>query len=91
MKGSSDVWSRGKLQDEAPAALRMYHCPKLPGLGEVNWGRFFSILSDTGYQGAVCVEVEDRAYEKTLALRKLALKQSHDYLRQFLAGAASAV
>lgn len=63
-----------------------YHLPKLPGLGEINWGRFFSILSDTGYRGPVCVEVEDRAYEKTLASRKLALRQSRMFLRQFLAG-----
>ena len=40
-----------------------YHTPKLPGLGDVNWGQFFSVLSDVGYQGAVCIEVEDRAYE----------------------------
>jgi len=37
-----------------------YHTPKLPGLGEINWGRFFSILSDTGYNGPICVEVGDR-------------------------------
>ena len=35
-----------------------YHTPKLPGLGDVDWGRFFSVLSDTGYEGSVCVEVE---------------------------------
>ena len=63
-----------------------YHLPKLPGLGEVNWGRFFSILADTGYRGAVCVEVEDRAYERTLSSRELALRQSRTFLRQFLAG-----
>ena len=40
-----------------------YHTPKLPGMGEVDWGRFFSTLTDTGYAGPVCVEVEDRAYE----------------------------
>src|SRR5262245_51122270 len=45
-----------------------YHTPKLPGLGDVDWGRFFSVLSDTGYNGPVCVEVEDRAYEGSLAL-----------------------
>ncbi len=27
-----------------------YHSPKLPGLGEVDWGRFFSVLGDTGYR-----------------------------------------
>lgn len=61
-----------------------YHCPKLPGLGDVNWGRFFSVLSDVGYQGPVCVEVEDRAYEGSLDARKSALRQSADYLRQFM-------
>lgn len=61
-----------------------YHSPKLPGLGEVNWGRFLSVLGDSGYKGPVCVEVEDKAYEANLESRKRALRQSHDYIRQFL-------
>ncbi len=60
-----------------------YHTPKLPGLGEVNWGQFFSHLTDAGYDGPVCVEVEDRAYEGSLEKRKASLRQSLDYLRQF--------
>jgi sugar phosphate isomerase/epimerase len=62
-----------------------YHRPKLPGLGEVNWGKFFSVLSDVGYQGPVCVEVEDKAYEASLETRKAALRQSYHYLRNFVA------
>jgi sugar phosphate isomerase/epimerase len=61
-----------------------YHTPKLPGMGDVNWGQFFSILTDVGYQGPVCVEVEDRAYEATLDSRKASLVQSHSYLRNFI-------
>ena len=61
-----------------------YHTPKLPGLGDVDWGKFFSVLTDTGYNGPVCVEVEDRAYEGSLEGRKAAVVQSHTYLRQFL-------
>lgn len=61
-----------------------YHTPKLPGMGDVNWGKFFSALTDTGFNGAVCVEVEDRAYEGSLELRKQALRQSYTYLRQFI-------
>jgi sugar phosphate isomerase/epimerase len=61
-----------------------YHSPKLPGLGDVDWGRFFSVLGDVGYTGAVCVEVEDRAYEGSLELRKESLRQSARYLRQFM-------
>ena len=61
-----------------------FHTPKLPGMGDVNWGQFFSLLTDTGYNGPVCVEVEDRAYEDSLESRKLALVQSHTFLRNFI-------
>jgi len=61
-----------------------YHTPKLPGLGDVNWARFLSVLAETGYNGAVCIEVEDRAYEGSLEARKAALRQSGVYLRQFM-------
>lgn len=61
-----------------------YHVPKLPGLGDVDWGRFFSVLTDVGYRGSVCVEVEDRAYEHSLEARKASLRQSATYLRNFI-------
>ncbi|MFN0054982.1 MAG: sugar phosphate isomerase/epimerase family protein [Planctomycetales bacterium] len=61
-----------------------YHVPKLPGLGDVNWGQFFSVLSDVGYRGPVCVEVEDRAYEHSLEARQASLHQSARYLKNFL-------
>lgn len=61
-----------------------YHTPKLPGMGDVDWGKFFSVLTDTGYNGPVCVEVEDRAYEDSVENRKRALVQSHTYLRNFI-------
>ena len=60
-----------------------YHSPKLPGLGEIDWGRFFSVLLDSGYRGPVCVEVEDRAYEDSHEHRVDALEQAFIYLRQF--------
>ncbi|KKL90289.1 hypothetical protein LCGC14_1906210, partial [marine sediment metagenome] len=66
------------------AAPLEYHSPKLPGLGGVDWGRFFSVLTDVGYSGPVCIEVEDRAYEGSLAARKSALRQSATFLRQFI-------
>ena len=66
------------------AAPLEYHTPKLPGLGEVRWGAFFAALTDAGYKGPVCVEVEDRAYEGSLEDRKRALRQSALFLRQFM-------
>lgn len=61
-----------------------YHTPKLPGFGEVDWGRFFSVLTDVGYTGPVCVEVEDRAYEGSLAARVASLRQCVTYLRNYV-------
>jgi len=58
--------------------------PKLPGRGAVDGGKFVSVLGDSGYRGPICVEVEDRAYEDTIEDRKASLRQSHDYLRQFI-------
>jgi len=64
----------------------LWHTPKLPGLGDVNWAKFAATLNDINYEGAVCVEVEDRAFEGELSKRLLSLRQSHDYLRQFVNG-----
>ena len=61
-----------------------WHTPKLPGLGDVNWSRFFATLSGAGYNGPVCIEVEDRAYEGSLDTRKASLVQSARYLRQYM-------
>lgn len=61
-----------------------WHTPKLPGMGDVDWGKFFSTLTSIEYTGPVCVEVEDRAYEGTLDRRIDSLVQSHHYLRQFI-------
>ena len=76
---------RDRLDDVGIMATpNEYHTPKLPGLGDVDWGRFFSALGDTGYDGPVCVEVEDRAYEGSLDARKASLRQSATFLRQFI-------
>ena len=60
-----------------------WNAPVLPGLGDVDWSAFFAALNEVGYKGAVAIEVEDRAYEKSLATRKAALLQSKRYLEQF--------
>ena len=83
---AKDVWvDRTKLNDVGIMATPLeYHSPKLPGLGDVKWGPFFAVLGELGYRGPVCVEVEDRAYEHSLAARKAALRQSAVYLRNYL-------
>jgi sugar phosphate isomerase/epimerase len=61
-----------------------YHTPKLPGLGEVDWPAFFAALTDAGYTGPVCIEVEDRAYEGSLEARKRSLVQSKRFLENYV-------
>ena len=61
-----------------------YHAPKLPGLGDLNWTQFFANLTEAGYKGPVCIEVEDRAYEGHLEDRKRAVIQSGRFLRNFV-------
>lgn len=76
---------RDRLNDVGIMANPLeYHSPKLPGLGDVDWGHFFAVLGDTGYQGPVCVEVEDRVYEGSLSARELALQQCCTFLRNFI-------
>ena len=60
------------------------HSPKLPGLGDINWGKFFSALYSAGYTGSACVEVEDRAFEGSIEKRKASLILSRNYLKQFV-------
>lgn len=60
-----------------------WHTAKIPGLGEVDWSALFAALTDGGYRGAVCIEVEDRAFEGSLVDRQRALRQSKRYLEQF--------
>ena len=61
-----------------------FMAPKLPGLGDVNFSRFLSALTDIGYNGYACVEVEDRAFEDTKERILDSLKLSYHYMRNFV-------
>lgn len=61
-----------------------YMSPKLPGLGDVNWGKYVSALTDIGYDGFTCIEVEDRAFEGTRDKILDSLKLSKKYMDQFI-------
>jgi sugar phosphate isomerase/epimerase len=58
-----------------------YHQPCIPGLGEIDWGQYIGRLMDIGYDGPVCIEVEDDAFGATLAGRKRALRTAGGLLR----------
>ena len=76
---------RNKLQKVGVMATPLeYMSPKLPGLGDVDWGKYVSALTDVGYSGYTCIEVEDRAYESDYEDVKRSIKQSTHYLRNFV-------
>lgn len=58
--------------------------PKLPGLGDVDWGKYVSALTDIRYSGYTCIEVEDKAFESCLEDVKKSVILSAKYLRNFV-------
>lgn len=61
-----------------------YMSPKLPGLGDVDWGKYVSALTDIGFDGYTCIEVEDKAFEATREKVLDSLRLSYRYMRQFV-------
>lgn len=61
-----------------------YMRPKIPGLGDVDWGAYVSALTDIGFSGCGVIEVEDKAFEGSLEESKRAVAQSAKYLRNFV-------
>ncbi len=61
-----------------------YMSPKLPGLGDVDWGKFVSALTDIGYKGYACMEIEDKAFESCEEDVLKSIILTRDYLTQFV-------
>lgn len=74
-----------KLNDVGIMAYPLeYMSPKLPGLGDVNWGKYVSALTDIGFNGFACVEVEDKAFEGSREDILKSVELSYRYMRQFV-------
>ena len=74
-----------KLNDVGIMAYPLeYMSPKLPGLGDVNWGKYVSALTDIGYDGCTCVEVEDKAFESSREKILDSVELSYRYMKQFV-------
>jgi len=65
------------------AVPKDWHTPRIPGFGDINWSQFMAKLYEIGYDGPVCIEVEDGTFGNTLAGRKAAIKIAGDVLRPF--------
>jgi sugar phosphate isomerase/epimerase len=61
-----------------------WQIPRLPGLGEANWGEIFAALYRAGYEGDVAIEHEDRQFEGTDQLVKRGFLIARDILRPYI-------
>ena len=74
-----------KLNDYGIMAYPLdYMSPKLPGYGDVNWGKYVSALTDIGFDGYACIEVEDKAFESSREKILDSIKISKRYMDQFV-------
>jgi sugar phosphate isomerase/epimerase len=62
-----------------------WQVPRLPGLGEVRWDRFLAALYAVGYDHAVSIEHEDRAFEGEQELVKRGFLIARNALRPYVA------
>lgn len=61
-----------------------WQIPRLPGLGEIDWGRFIGQLYRIGYDYVVSIEHEDRAFERTQALVERGFLIARDALAPYV-------
>lgn len=73
------------LYENGTLSLGMgWQIPRLPGLGEVDWGTFISQLYRFGYDYVISIEHEDRKFEGTEELIKRGFLISRDILKPYL-------
>ena len=60
-----------------------WQVPRLPGLGDMNWPKFFAALTGARYDYVVSIEHEDRAYEGDEELVKRGFYLSRDVLKPY--------
>lgn len=60
-----------------------WQIPRLPGLGDVDWGRLIAALTAVGYDYVVSIEHEDRAFEGDEELVKRGFYLSRDVLKPY--------
>jgi len=61
-----------------------WQVPRIPGLGEVDWGVIFSGLYRAGYDGPIIIEHEDRNFEGSDELVKRGFLLARDVLRPYV-------
>ncbi|HKB85733.1 MAG TPA: sugar phosphate isomerase/epimerase [Ignavibacteriaceae bacterium] len=57
---------------------------RMPGLGEIDWSKFISVLQENGYDNVLSIEHEDPIWEGSEEKVKTGLKLGYKYLSQFV-------
>ncbi len=61
-----------------------WQVPRLPGLGDMDWRKFFAALTAARYDYVVSIEHEDRVFEGDEALVKRGFYLARDVLKPFI-------
>jgi sugar phosphate isomerase/epimerase len=61
-----------------------WQVPRLPGLGDMDWGKFFAALTAARYDYVVSIEHEDRAFEGSEELVKRGFYLARDCLKPYI-------
>jgi sugar phosphate isomerase/epimerase len=76
---------RDGLYENGIMSLGMgWQVPRMPGLGDVDWGATFAALYRAGYDGPVIIEHEDRNFEGTPDNIKRGFLLARDVLRPYV-------
>lgn len=62
----------------------LWHTPKLPGYGDVNFPKLITKLHETGYRGSACLECEDRAFEGSIEDTRNGIEIAYRYLHTLM-------
>ena len=61
-----------------------WHHPRIPGYGEIDWTRYMAELQRVGYDGPICIELEDETFGRSLEGRTRALRVARNILAPFV-------
>lgn len=75
---------RGLHENGTLSAGIGWQIPRLPGLGDIDWGRVFSALYRVGYDGPIIIEHEDKDFESTDELLKRGFLIARDILQPYI-------
>jgi sugar phosphate isomerase/epimerase len=91
LKDTQVRWDVVKKTGINPPNRAQWWTFRLPGLGQMDWAAFFSVLQQAGYQGAMSIEHEDPFYGSPNRPGpdfsddfKTGLKMAHRYLKQYI-------